>query len=149
ELVERFVEAMGGHDLEALKAVMVDSLEAEIFPCGAGVGFDHHKRDGWINGCFYHHIEWRERERVPYPLILETREIDGELVVLVQRDHNDGRGPFLEEVWRFEEEDGLIAKVRDYCFSPDLVEHVADTFDMPFRALGYRITDGTYTDPKP
>jgi len=143
-LVDRFVDAMRAHDLEALKALLVDSLEAETFPSGVGVGIDHHEKNGWLFGCFYHHISWREAAKAPYPLHLEIRDIAGDPAVLVSRDNGDG--PALEEVWRFEEADGRIARIKDYCFCPDLVRHVAEQVGLPSRAVGYRFRPGLFSD---
>jgi len=143
-LVEEFVKAMQAHDVTALKKLMVSSLEAETFPSGVGVGVEHHEKEGWIHGCMYHHIGWREESGEPFPLQLEIQEIDGEPVVLVMRDW--GEGSALEEVWRFEEEDGRIARVRDYGFSPDLVSHVADILRLPFRPVAYRFKPDVYEE---
>ena len=134
-LVEKFVAAMLSHDLEALKAIMLDSLEAEVFPCGKGVGLDEHISDGWIKGCFYHHIEWRENQEVGFPLRLEIFEVDDEPVVLVIRQDEGDNSFNVEEVWRLEEADGCIARARDYGFCPDLVQHIANESGWTFRRL--------------
>lgn len=142
-LVNRFVEAMQSHDLHTLKSLVVDSLQAEVFPCGTGVGWKEHVKEGWIRGCFYHHIVWRETSESPVPLDLEVRMVDDEPIVLVfRRSENSERA--VEEVWRFQEEDGLVVRVRDYCFSPDLVAHVARHFGLPFRKRAYRLIDQLY-----
>ncbi len=146
-LVEQFVTALKANDLDGLKSIMADSLEADVFPSGVGVGFQENADDGWLSGCLYHHIQWREEQGVPFPNNYEIREVDGDPVVLVIRNYGDGRGAALEEVWRFEEEDGLIARARDYGFSPDLVEHVAASFNLPFRPVAYRFREGLYSDP--
>ncbi len=138
-LVDRFVAAMQSHDLDALKALVVDGLEAEVFPCGTGVGWEEHVNNGWIRGCFYHHIEWREQANNPVALDLEARVFAGEPIVLLFRGAENGDRA-LEEVWRLQEEDGLVARVRDYGFCPDLVTHVADHFELPCRPVGYRLT---------
>jgi len=144
QLVDRFVRAMQDHDLPVLKAMMVDSLEAETFPSGLGVGFEAHEREGWLYGTFYHHDPRREAAGEPHPLTLEVYEIDGEPVVLVWRDPGDGA--VVEEVWRLEEADGRIARVQDYCFCPDLVGHVAESFGLPWRTVGYRFRPEAYAN---
>jgi RNA polymerase sigma-70 factor (ECF subfamily) len=144
ELLERFVAAIRAHDLEAVKALVVADLEAEVFPSGFGVGVEHHAKRGWIHGTFYHHSPEREARRLGYPLGLEIRDVAGERVVLVFRDH--GEGGALEEVWLVEESDGRVARIRDYCFSPDLVRWVAEHCRVPFHAVGYRFRPGVYRD---
>jgi len=144
ELLARFVAALRAHDLDAVKALVVADLEAEVFPSGFGVGVEHHVERGWIRGTFYHHIPEREARRAGFPLGLEIRELAGELVVLVSRDY--GTGAALEEVWLVEESDGRVAQVRDYCFSPDLVGWVAEHCRVPFNSLGYRFRPGVYRD---
>lgn len=145
-LVDRFVEAFRSRDIEAVKALLLENVEAEVYPSGLIVGRDVNAERGWLRGCFYHHIPEREASRAPYPLGLQVREVEGEPVVLVFRDYGDGQGAALEEVWRFEEEDGAIARVRDYGFSPDLVEHVARHLGLPFRRVGYRFRPGFFRD---
>jgi len=145
ELLDRFVDAIRRHDLEAVKALVVADLEADNFPSGFGVGVDHHVERGWIHGTFYHHIPHREARREPYPLRLEVREVAGERPVLVFRRGETGEA--LEEVWLVEESDGRVARIRDYCFSPDLVRWVADHLGLPWRPVGYRFRPGVYVDP--
>ncbi len=143
ELVDRFVTAFRARDMDALKLLLLEDAEAQAFPAGMGVGREHHAREGWLHGCFYHHLPDREANRDPYPMRLEVREWDGEPIVLAFRDH--GRGEALEEVWRFEEEGAHVARVRDYCFCPEVVQHVAETYGLPFRRLGYRFTEDWVT----
>ena len=38
----------------------------------------------------------------------------------------------------FEEQDGRVARISDYCFCPDLVGWVAGEVGLRFRAVGYR-----------
>ena len=142
ELLDRFVEAFRAHDLEAVKALVVADLEAEVFPSGFGVGVRHHAARGWIHGTFYHHDPEREARREGYPLGVEVRDVAGERAVLVFRDH--GEGEALEEVWLVEESGGRVARIRDYCFSPDLVRFVAEECRVPFRMVGYRYRPGVF-----
>lgn len=145
-LVERFVEAFRSHDLERVKALLLEDVEAEVFPSGSIVGRDVNAEEGWLRGCFFHHIPAREAEQRPYPLGLRVDEVEGEPVVLVFRDYGDAAGPALEEVWRFEEDSEGIARVRDYGFSPDLVGFVAECLGLPFRKVGYRLRPGVFLD---
>ena len=138
ELVDRFVEAFRAHDLERLRPLLLETVETEVFPCGVGVGLDHAERSGWLRGAFYHHSPEHEAREELYPRRFEVQVLEGEPVVLVFRSYATGEA--LEELWRFEEDAGQIARVRDYCFSPDLLRWAADQLDLPLRASGYRFT---------
>ena len=144
ELVDRFVDAYRRHDVDAVKALLLEDVEAEVFPSGVGWGREYHAEKGWLHGCFYHHIQKREQERDPFPNRLEAATVLGERVVLVFRDY--GKGEALEEVWMFEESEAGIARIRDYCFSPDLVHWVAEHQGIPFRPVAYRFREGIYPD---
>ena len=139
ELVDRFVEAFRRHDLEALKPMLLETVEARVFPAGVGVGRDFAEEEGWLRGAFYHHLPEYEARREPYPKRFEVHELDGEPYVAVFRDH--GRGEALEEVWRLEEDDGRVARIRDYCFCPDLLRWFAERLGAPVRCFGYRFRD--------
>lgn len=143
ELVDRFVEAFRAFDVPALREVLAVNAEAEVFPAGIGLGAEYHERRGWLHGCFYHHDPERERLGKPYPRRLEVQEVEGELVVLVFQ----GEPEALEEVWRFEETEGRISHVRDYCFSPSLVRFVAEARGVPFRELGHRVRPDRLEEP--
>jgi len=121
---------------------LTEDFQATVFPAGAGRGRDFASEEGWLYGCFYHHIPQREAARDPYPLHLEVHEVAGEPVVVVCRDH--GEGPVLEEIWRFEAEDGALAAVKDYGFCPELVYHVAERLGVPAGHVGYRFGEGSY-----
>jgi RNA polymerase sigma-70 factor (ECF subfamily) len=139
ELVDRFVEAFRGHDLEALRPLLLETVETEVFPDGVGVGLEFAERQGWLRGSFYHHLPEYEARGEPYPKRFEVHELDGEAFVAVFRDH--GLGEALEEVWRLEEEDGRVARIRDYCFSPELLGWVAGELGVAARFIGYRFRE--------
>lgn len=143
ELVQRFIDVFQTHDMEAIKALLTEDFQAEVFPAGAARGRDYAaEKNGWLYGCFYHHIPEREAAQDPYPLHLVLQEVASEPVVLVFRDH--GQGTVLEEIWRFESDDGALARVTDYGFCPDLVRHVAEDLDVPFGFVGYRFATASY-----
>ena len=144
ELVEQVVAAFRAGDPRALVELLLENVEATNFPSGLGIGTDALAKRGWIYGCLYHHIPEREERGEVYPLGLEVRDVEGEPVVLVYRDY--GEGTALEEVWRFEEEEGSVARIRDYCFSPDLVRWVAERCGVPFRNVAYRFRPGRNRD---
>ena len=142
-LVEEFIQIFQTHDVNAIKILLGPDFEADVFPYTPDKsGRDHHAEKGWLNGCLYHHVAQREAAKDAYPLYLEVVELWGEFVVLVCRDH--GEGQKLEEVWRFEADDDQLIRVWDYGFSPELVNHVAKTLNLPFNKVGYRLHKHSY-----
>ena len=138
EVVDRFVAAFTAADLGALRSLLVDDVEATVFPAGRGRGADHAIADGWIRGSLYHHDAQCEASERPYPSRLTTMIVAGETVVLVERVGDGDDEMLLEEVWRFEGEDGQITRVQDYCFCPDLVTWVGERAALPTRSAGYQ-----------
>lgn len=135
-VVDKFVAAFSAADVPALRDLLVDDVEAAVFPSGVGRGADWVVERGWIRGCLYHHHPDLERAGVPFPNEVQVVEIAGEPVVAVSRD-GDG-GVLLEEIWRFETDDGRIARVRDYGFCPDLVDWAAIETGLQSRRPPYR-----------
>ncbi len=143
QLVENFITVFQTHDIEAIKALLAPEFEANVFPYTSEEnGPDFHAEKGWINGCLFHHIAEREEGAVPYPLHIEVREVAGEFVALVFRNH--GEGNKLEEIWRFEADEGELIRVRDYGFCPELVSWVAAELELPFNKVGYRLHENSY-----
>lgn len=135
-VVDRFIAAFSAGDVLALRDLLVDDVEAAVFPAGVGRGADWAIDQGWIRGCLYHHHRDYEATGQPYPTTVEADLIAGEPIVLASREGEDGIK--LEEVWRFETDDGRIERVRDYGFCPDLVAWVGTEIGRPTRAVGYR-----------
>jgi len=119
-LVERFLDALAGKDLETLKAICSADLCVELV---GGVDMDGFER---ARPFFAHahfvmpSIGFGENPR------WELAEYMGETLVLGFRTLDGVEG--LNEVHRLEEQDGKIVHIRCYCFCPDtlrvLGEHI-------------------------
>lgn len=143
QVVENFIRVFQTHDIDAITALLAPDFEADVFPYILGTsGRQHHAKQGWINGCLFHHIPAREASGEAYPLQIEVRGLFGEFVALVSR--LSGGTHKLEEIWRFEAEDGELTSVRDYGFSPDLVGWVAGELKLQFNKVGYRLHKDSY-----
>ncbi|MGI9604208.1 MAG: sigma-70 family RNA polymerase sigma factor [Acidimicrobiales bacterium] len=135
--VAAFVDAFEAYDMERLVDLMVDDAEAFVFPVGGGRGRTFHRDEGWLFGCFYHHDPRRAAEQDPFPRQLEIVDVAGEPVVLVSQD--DGAGTALAEAWRFTDDgNDHLAGVKDYCFCPELLAHLAEVYEKPFLPRPYR-----------
>jgi hypothetical protein len=81
------------------------------------------------------HDEWPPQTR-PDAVRIERTILDGEpiLLSLVTRWGDEA----LEVVFRFDEEDGRIARIRAYGFCPETVRAVGDALGLPVRTGLYR-----------
>lgn len=134
-VVDKFVAAFAAADIEALQALLADGAETIVFPAGVGHGATHAAEAGWLRGCLYHHHPDHEPTGTPYPNHVRVVEVAGEPVVAVSRN-GDG-GVLLEEIWRFETDDGQITRVRDYGFCPDFITWVGSHLDLVVRRGPY------------
>jgi hypothetical protein len=66
----------------------------------------------------------------------QVAEYEGEPVALGLRTVDGTEG--LNEVWRFEMGDGGVARLRLYCFCPDVLKAVANDLDLPALRRPYR-----------
>jgi RNA polymerase sigma-70 factor, ECF subfamily len=137
ELLDRFIERYNARDVAGLVALMLDGGTAE------NVGNSFHVGRGDRSGgtqTFLHkvvhgHEEWPPQTR-PESVRVERAELDGEpiIVSLVTRWGTEA----LEVVFRFEEQDERIARIRAYGFCPETVQAVADALGLPVRTGLYR-----------
>jgi hypothetical protein len=67
---------------------------------------------------------------------IERADVEGEPVVLMLATR--GGREALEVVFRFEEADGRIARIRAYGFCPETVRAVGETLGIPVRTGIYR-----------
>lgn len=130
ELVENFITLFQTHDINAFKALLSPEFKADVFPYSAEAEEDN----SWLGVCLST-VEVLTGAEGAKPL--RVVGLAGEFVILVSRDHGDGYQ--MEEIWRFEAEDGCLIKVKDYGFSPDLVGWVADELNLPYSKGGYRL----------
>lgn len=130
ELIERFVEAMGNKDIEALRAMCLDDVSIELVGGNEMHGFEDGK-------AFFEHAHmtfpglglgedphWRSIDYGGEPVVLGFRMLNGE-----ER---------LNEANRFEVFDGKIARLRCYCFCPDTMRMLGAHLELPVTRRPYR-----------
>jgi RNA polymerase sigma-70 factor (ECF subfamily) len=140
-LVDQFVAAFNAGDLTALSKLLLENASAEVIGIGATHGRDMlSSRDGWLQKSLYSHEPWALNRQIP----TQTQRaavlvFHGEPIVALWREGTDGEA--VEEFWRFEQQDSQVARIRDYCFCPETLAEVASSFDLSYRAHGYRLSD--------
>jgi RNA polymerase sigma-70 factor, ECF subfamily len=140
ELLDRFIERYRAKDVQGLVALMLEGGSAENVGNSVHVGLDPvdgvpRFLDAVVNG----HPEWPAIFQYEAAR-LERVEVEGEpvLISLVTRFGYEA----LEVVFRFEEQDGRIARIRAYGFCPETVTAVGES-------LGRRVRTGIYRAPDP
>ncbi|HXK24976.1 MAG TPA: RNA polymerase sigma factor [Myxococcota bacterium] len=142
QLVDRFVSLYAARDVAGLVALMQDGSSVENVGCGLEFGreaFESGK--GWFHHAVFGHSEWPPAFRYERARI-ERRELDGEPLVLGFTTR--GGREALEQVLRFDEIDGKIARLRGYAFCPETMREVAARLELPVRTGLYR-----YPTPSP
>jgi RNA polymerase sigma-70 factor (ECF subfamily) len=140
ELVDRFVALYAAKDVAGLVALMRDGGSVENVGCSeAWTREAHEGKDGWFHHAVFGHPEW------PPPFQyesarLERSVLDGEPLVLGFATRR-GREA-LEQVLRFDEVDGGIARIRGYSFCPETMRELGER-------LGLRVRTGLYRYPTP
>ncbi len=140
ELLDRFIARYNARDVEGLTALMLEGGSAENVGNSFHVGLD--PTEGvprFLHAVVHGHPEWpaefqRESAR------LERVLFEGEPILLAFATHR-GREA-LQAVFRFEEQDGRIARIRAYGFCPETMRAVGE-------ALGLRVRTGIYRAPTP
>jgi len=137
ELVDRFVERYNAKDVTGLVALMLDGGSGE------NVGNSYHigrgqPRQGtpeFLRKVVHGHEEWPPQTR-PDAVRIERVEFEGEPIVLLFATRWGSEA--LEVVFRFDEQDGRIARIRAYGFCPETVSAVGETLGLPVRTGLYR-----------
>ncbi len=134
-VVDRFVEAFAAADLPTIRSLLLEDVSTDVFPY-AGAGSEAALGDqGWVTVGLAHHDEDLKASGEVFPSRIERIDIAGVPILAVDRQGPDGM--LLEEVWLLETVDGRIADIHDYCFSPQVVEHVGQLLGVPSRLIGY------------
>ena len=141
ELLDRFVALYDARDVNGLVSLMLEGGSAEnvgnSFHLGpdAEVGYPR-----FLRSVVHGHPEWPPAFQ-PESERFARVEFEGEPIVLGLRTY-PGREEALTSVFRFEEQDGRIARLRSYAFCPETVRAVGE-------ALGLRVLTGLYRAPTP
>ena len=137
ELVDRFIERYNARDVAGLVALMLEDGTAE------NVGNSFHVGRGdaasgtahFLYKVVHGHDEWPPQTR-PESVRIERANVEGEPVVLMLATRWGQEA--LEVVFRFEEADGQIARIRAYGFCPETVQAVGEMLGIPVRTGIYR-----------
>jgi RNA polymerase sigma-70 factor (ECF subfamily) len=139
-LVDRFVAAYGAADLAALLGLMLDTGSVENVGCGVQIGREAFgAKDGWFHAAVYGHPEWPAAFQYTAPR-MQRALVAGEPVALGFTTRQGKEA--LEQVLRFEEREGRIARLRGYAFCPETMREIG-------AELGLRVRTGLYRYPTP
>jgi len=135
-LVDRFVELYNDADQEGLLDLILDNAVAGNVGTDIEWGYESHRsRTSWVRGSLGGHPEWPRKFQFESQTARRAEFMD-EPIVLVYRTRSGENA--LESIVRLVEEDGMIAELKAYSFSPELKEEVARHFDVAVRSGGYR-----------
>ena len=139
-LVDQFVAAYNVLDLAALLGLMLDTASVENVGCGVQIGREAFSgKDGWFHAAVYGHPEWPEWLQYESPRM--QRAICGGEPVALGFTTRQGKEA-LEQVMRFDEQDGRIARLRGYAFCPETIKEIG-------AEVGLRVRTGLYRYPTP
>jgi RNA polymerase sigma-70 factor (ECF subfamily) len=140
DLVDRFVERLRARDLEGIAELLLDGAPVEnvgdaLQFGGREISLRSDRNILWhvVHG----HAEWPAEIQTP-SVRYERVEFEGEpiLASFVSRGGRES----LNVVYRFEEQDGRISRLRIYGFCPEVVRAIGE-------ALGVRAWTGLYRSP--
>jgi RNA polymerase sigma-70 factor (ECF subfamily) len=127
DLIDTFVEAFNARDIARVTALLLEQVSIEV----QGVGGERGRDANWVRFSMSGYrgdrtdIHWLEcRLFEGEPLILHLRKVESHQV--------------LEEVWRIEEQDGEIARIRDYCYCPETLREIGAESGLDVVTHGYR-----------
>jgi RNA polymerase sigma-70 factor (ECF subfamily) len=137
ELLDRFIERYNAKDVTGLVALMRDGGSAENVGNSFHIG-RHHTSEGtphFLYKVVHGHEEWPPQTR-PDSVRIERVGFENEPIVLLFATRWGSEA--LEVVFRFEEQDGQISRIRAYGFCPQTVRAVGDFLGVPVRTGLYR-----------
>jgi hypothetical protein len=136
-LIDRFIDRYRARDLKGLTALMLDGATVENV--GDAVQFGRETFTRTERNILYHvvhgHPEWGT-EMQPDAARVERGELDGEPILLSFATRWGSEA--LEVVFRFEEQEGRIARLRIYSFCPETMHAVGEALGLPVRTGLYR-----------
>ncbi len=140
ELLDRFVERYDAKDVRGLVALMLDGASAENVGNSFHIGLDPTQGvPSFLHAVVHGHPEWPAQFQFAARRVARVA-FEGEpmLLFFVSRGGRES----LQNVMRFEEHEGRIARIRSYGFCPDTIRAVGG-------ALGVRVFTGIYRAPTP
>ena len=141
ELIDRWIERYKAKDLQGLAALMLDGGTVENVGEALQVGRETFERTE--RNILWHvvhgHPEWPAAIR-PDAVRVARAAFEGEPILLSFARY--GEYEALQVVFRFEEQDGRIARLRTYGFCPETMHEVAEKLGLP-------VFTGLYYAPEP
>ena len=137
ELLDRFIERYNAKDVPGLVALMLDGGSGENVGNSFHIGRDHPSEGTpeFLHKVVHGHDEWPPQTR-PDAVRIERVECEGEPIALLFATRWGSEA--LEVVFRFEEQDGRIARIRAYGFCPETIRAVGEGLGVPVRTGLYR-----------
>jgi len=131
KLVDRFVEAFNARDIPRLTELLLENVTVEVQGVGGGQGLESqmNEKDGWFPSTMFGHD--RDEGGIRRA---ERRIYRGEPIIVhwLRRDGSEA----IREIDRLEEEDGHVARIRDYSYCPETLSEVAAELGLPVRTQG-------------
>jgi RNA polymerase sigma-70 factor (ECF subfamily) len=135
-LVDEFVKRLDASDLNGLLALMLDTATIEMPGALLEVGRSEFERKGsWLWQAVNVHPELPPDMRPP-KWTNECVTFREEPIVLGFMPLPDGR--LLQGITRFEEVEGRIARIRSYCFNPEVAQEIAEELGLKTGWIPYR-----------
>ena len=137
ELLDRFIERYNARDVPGLVALMLDGGSAENVGNSFHIGRTHATEGTprFLYKVVHGHDEWPPQTR-PDAVRIERIDFEGEPILLLLATRWGSEA--LEVVFRFEEQDGRIARIRAYAFCPETMSAVGEALGIPVRTGLYR-----------
>jgi len=144
--LDAFCAALNARDLERLASLLSDHAVVEVVGATTEYGPERAKKTVLYGICFGSRrladpnarggVAPQYREGALAELARhELRRHRGEWVFLHWYQHVDGEA--VRGITRVELEDGRVARLRNYFYTPELVAEVCRELDLPFRVNGY------------
>jgi RNA polymerase sigma-70 factor (ECF subfamily) len=135
-LVDAFMQRLDASDLPGLLALMLDTGSVEMPGALVEVGRREFERKGsWLWQAVNVHPELPPDMRPP-KWVNERVVFEGEPIILGFMPTLEGR--LLQGITRFEAQDGKIARIRSYCFSPEMAAEIASALGLAVGWIPYR-----------
>lgn len=147
-VIDAFCDAFNARDIDRLTALLLDTATVEIVGLVTEYGPEAARdpETGSFHGMLYSDLSSDDPRGGVEPHLrqgvhstsprLESRPYRGEPVLLFWYAHDDGEA--VRAVARVEIDDGRLARVRNYFFTPDVIAEVCRELDVPHRINGYR-----------
>ncbi len=141
--LDAFCDAFNARDVASLTALLLDTVTVEM--PGVALDLDRATTLDPTSGILYHTLLSSLFAGVPaahlasyrpeVPPRSEVREYRGESVLLLWYSHTDGEA--VRVVMRFELSDGLVSRLREYFFSPELLAEICGDLHVAFHTNGH------------